>query len=317
MLKKFIFLLFCVMGIGFSQEVVTNEDIQGSNDHPLISRYAGSKIMRYSCKDFDEYKLPLGGLNAQMKLSKYMRLEGKITRITYAVSQKRSTLEIYRNYEQALKKVGFEFLFSGSGEQIASIGILWVSAVYNTVEDYDLIGYIDIQRHLSAKLSRQEGDVYISLYVSSSAQYSYPVVRLDVIELKSMEDNLVAVNAEFMASRLKESSHISIYGICFDSGKTEVKPESETTIKEIVKLLNNNSKLNLYVVGHTDNVGTFDFNMSLSKGRADAVVNVLTTKYNISKERLIPVGIGPVSPVTTNKTEKGKAKNRRVELVEQ
>lgn len=317
MLRKFVFLFFCVIGIGFSQEVISNEDIEGSKDHPLISRYKCSKIIRYSYKDFDEYRLPLGGANAQMKLSKYMRLEGKITRITYAAPEKRSTLEVYRNYEQSFKKVGFEFLFSGSGKELANYSSFWVTAVYGieAMRNTMLMGDADVHRYLSAKLSRNEGDVYVSIYISQDS--SYPLIQLDIIELKPMEDNLVAVSAELMANRLKESSHISIYGIYFDSGKTEVKPESEITIKEIAKLLQNNLKLNLYVVGHSDNVGTFDFNMSLSKGRAEAVVNVLTTKYNISKERLIPVGVGSVSPVTTNKTEEGKVKNRRVELVEQ
>jgi len=88
-------------------------------------------------------------------------------------------------------------------------------------------------------------------------------------------------------------------------------------LAEIAKLLQNNNTLKLYVVGHTDNVGTFESNMTLSKARADAVVRELVTKYSIAADRLKAYGVSSLSPVASNKTEDGKAKNKRVELVEQ
>jgi outer membrane protein OmpA-like peptidoglycan-associated protein len=73
----------------------------------------------------------------------------------------------------------------------------------------------------------------------------------------------------------------------------------------------------LHVVGHTDNTGSFDANMKLSKDRASAVANSLGSKHGIAASRLKPYGVASLSPVASNKTEAGKAKNRRVELVEQ
>ncbi len=55
--------------------------------------------------------------------------------------------------------------------------------------------------------------------------------------------------------------------------------------------------------------------MKLSQSRADAVVKTLVSKYNVDKNRLTPAGVGPLCPVTSNETEEGKAKNRRVELI--
>lgn len=92
----------------------------------------------------------------------------------------------------------------------------------------------------------------------------------------------------------------------------DLKPESEPTLNEIAKLLNQNPNLKLYVVGHTDNVGDIAYNMKLSQARADSVVK----KYGIDANCLTPYGVGPLAPVTSNKTEEGRAKNRRVELVE-
>lgn len=87
--------------------------------------------------------------------------------------------------------------------------------------------------------------------------------------------------------------------------------------KEIAKLLKADAKLKLYVVGHTDNAGTFDYNLRLSKDRAAAVVTALTAKHGIAAARLLPFGAGPAAPVASNDAEAGRAKNRRVELVKQ
>ncbi|MDI6792986.1 MAG: OmpA family protein [bacterium] len=84
-----------------------------------------------------------------------------------------------------------------------------------------------------------------------------------------------------------------------------------------VELFRQNPKLSLYLVGHTDNIGTLTANMELLQRRADAVVKELVTKYGIDAKRLHSAGVGPLSPVASNKAEEGRAKNRRVELVEQ
>ena len=70
-------------------------------------------------------------------------------------------------------------------------------------------------------------------------------------------------------------------------------------------------------MGYTDNVGGIDYNMKLSQARADAVVKALTTKYKVAPQSLKAYGVGQLAPVAPNKTEEGRAKNRRVELVEQ
>lgn len=127
----------------------------------------------------------------------------------------------------------------------------------------------------------------------------------------------VIVDARKMASDIKTSGKVAIYGIYFDFNKSDIKPESESTLQLIAELLQNDSNLKLYVVGHTDDVGGFDYNMKLSQARAQAVVKELTIKYNIAADRLKPYGVGPLAPVSSNDTEEGKAMNRRVELVKQ
>jgi outer membrane protein OmpA-like peptidoglycan-associated protein len=73
----------------------------------------------------------------------------------------------------------------------------------------------------------------------------------------------------------------------------------------------------VYVVGHPDNVGSFDSNLKLSKDRAESVAKALSGKHGIAASRLKSHGVSSLAPVASNDAEDGKAKNRRVELVKQ
>lgn len=283
-------------------------DAEGSKDHPLISRYPGSVIDEYSHKEFDEYDLPLSKF-ADTKYAKTQHIEGKITAIYYKTPEGRSALEIYRNYDSALKNGGFQTLFSCA----KTCGD---SPPQSLCPVNDAFGnYSDETRFLAAKLARPAGDVYVALWVYDS---SFDIKTfLTVVEVKPMESGLITLNAASLANDITRTGHASVYGIYFDTAKADVKPESDATLNEISKLLQQDPKLKLYVVGHTDNVGTLASNMDLSKRRGDAVVKVLTTKYNITATRLSAQGDGPTAPVASNDSEDGRAKNRRVELVKQ
>jgi OmpA-OmpF porin, OOP family len=123
------------------------------------------------------------------------------------------------------------------------------------------------------------------------------------------------VRAAEMARSISETGRVSLYGIYFDTNQTAIKPASESVLSEIAKLLNDQPKLQLQIVGHTDDVGTAEFNRDLSERRAQAVVQALVHRHRIDAARLIASGAGLTQPVASNKTEEGRAKNRRVELV--
>jgi len=232
--------LFLCNSYTFSQET----DKVGE-DHPLISRYTGSIIKYYDVKEYDEYILPIGKVQ-NGKLLKSKKIEGKVTRITYEAPQNRSTLEIYRNYEVSLKKAGFEIIFSGSGTGLA-IDKEWPYTIYPKEDRYYMLqGNTEHQRYLNAKLLRPAGDVYVAIYVSLG-WYPYALVQLDVIEIKPMETELIKINVNALKDSIKNTGHIAIYGIYFDSGKSDVKSESETTLKEIASFLEQNPQTNLYV----------------------------------------------------------------------
>jgi outer membrane protein OmpA-like peptidoglycan-associated protein len=281
----------------------------------LISRYPGSVITHYLTREFDEFTLPLGKVVDQ-KFAKSQHLEGKITRITYVAPEGRSVLEVFRNYQGALKKAGFETLFTCGPQDCSGSGGS-SPRVYGDGEYDDYWGPDHGIHYVSAKLARPAGDVDVSLLIDDQGGSSRANVELYVIEMKPMESDLISVDAASLANDLNRTGHASVYGIYFDTGKAEIKPESDATLKEIAKLLQGDPMLKLYVVGHTDNQGALDLNMDLSRRRADAVLAALTTKYAVPAGRLRAYGSGPYAPVASNKTDEGRAKNRRVELVEQ
>jgi len=256
---------------------IAQEDVPDSKDHPLLTRMPDFYISDYEYKEFDE---------ADFKNDKGedIKIEGHIYHIEYEIKKEKKTpseLQILRNYENAIKEIGGLTLYEAPGET-------WLK-----VEMGRKITWIYVYAH-------SEGESY----------------ELKIIEKKAMEQEVVA-NAGSLAQDIRTTGHASVYGIHFDFNKATVKPESEQTLKEIAKLLKQNPKLNLYVVGHTDNVGKIAYNMKLSQTRAEAVVEALVTKHGVSLNRLNPYGVGPLTPVASNETEEGRAVNRRVELVKE
>jgi hypothetical protein len=269
--------LFFLMSIkGISQ--VTQQDIKGSKDHPLLSRMPDFWISEYKVNEYDSYRF-IGGDK------KPLVIEGHKYSILYKLKSgatEPGALNITRNIQDALKNIGGKVIVDDSFSKLSTI------------------------------LVQKDGkETWIEVRC-----YSGIMFRLTIVEREIMKQEIVA-DAEAMGNDINRTGHVSVYGIFFDSGKAEIKPESDTAIIQISKLLKSIESLKLYVVGHTDNVGTIDANMKLSKDRADAVVNALINKHGIPSARLKSYGVASLAPVSSNDNEEGRAKNRRVELVKQ
>ena len=100
----------------------------------------------------------------------------------------------------------------------------------------------------------------------------------------------------------------------FDTGKATLRPDAQPTVDQVLALLKGHPDLKLGVEGHTDNVGDKKSNLELSRKRAESVVKYLSDK-GIDGKRLKADGKGDAVPVADNRSEDGRATNRRVELV--
>lgn len=268
-----------------------------NDGHPMIRAYEGSFIEGQEVKEFDLQRLVTGKVQKSGAVSTES-IEGKVTRIDYRDPDNRSSLERFRNYEQALKSAGFRFVFSCSKEECGP------------ETQVETIGYYPPERYLTAVLKKKEGNVWVGIFVAAG-----PWTKIRIVEEKPIETGLVKVTAELIKASIIKDGHMAVYGIYFDTGKAEVKPESTETIKEIASLLQKNTSLKVYIVGHTDNVGNLKDNLDLSNRRAAAVVKELIGAYRIDPARLEAGGAGPLAPVASNDSKEGKDLNRRVEIV--
>jgi OmpA-OmpF porin, OOP family len=310
-------------------------EVAGAKDFPLIKRYEGSRLIGYDSRAFDAFKLLLGPLkigdNGQAAVDAAREVEGRHTRLLYLAPPQRSSLEVFRNYETDLAAKGFTVLFKCSGEDECDSGGATLSgalypptgALQNSELSQVAFNVPGEPRYLAATLSRPEGQVSVSLYVAVERGAAFPetkdrvAVLLDVVEAKPMEARMVTVDAGTMAKDIAATGRVALYGLYFDTDKAELKPESAPALAEIGKLLKAQPGLKVYIVGHTDNVGVFDYNMSLSQRRAKSVVDQLIQSFGISPDRLKPAGAGMIAPVASNDDEAGRGKNRRVEIVKE
>ena len=125
----------------------------------------------------------------------------------------------------------------------------------------------------------------------------------------------LAEGGEDLRSKLLKDGKFSTTGILFDSGSDKIKPESYGILKKIAKALEQESDMNIRIVGHTDADGNDTSNLDLSKRRAVSVMEALTNDFGIFASRFDTEGKGEGEPVADNTTTEGKAQNRRVEFI--
>jgi OOP family OmpA-OmpF porin len=296
-IASFVALLLLLKVVGAASQAATQ------NDHPLLSRYVGSVLNDKKIETFAEYKL-VTGLTPKGEFVGE-KIKGKVTRIVYQNPKDRSTLEIFKNYQQALAAAGAATLFTCELNDCGPAFSRSAWGRYNglfTAADGD-------PRYLAGKVTTRNATAYVALMVGRQRS------QLDVIEVVAMQGDMVVADAAVLAQGIDRDGKISVYGIYFDTDKADIKPESKPALDEIAKLLKSRADLKLFVVGHTDITGALAHNRALSEARARAVVKTLVGDYKIDAARLEGYGVGPLAPTAPNASDDGRAKNRRVELV--
>lgn len=253
-------------------------DAAGCKDHPLLTRMQNMRIATCRASEFASFAFRSGPGNQRTPV------EGKRLETRYQIlagNQAPSPLASIRNHQQAIRAIGG-------------------SVVY---ED---------QRYTTLKVSKDGKEIWTEVDTAWGGGYV-----LTIVEKQAMAQEVTA-NAELFRSGLQAAGHVEVPGIFFDTGKSELKPESAAAVGEVAKLLKADPALKVYVVGHTDNTASLDLNLRLSQARAEAVMQALVASpHGIAAGRLAARGVGPLTPVANNDSEEGRAKNRRVELVKQ
>ncbi len=323
-------------------------DAPGSADSPVLKRYDGSVVLSYEKRHLDSATFPLSKLefvagkrdnhnNAVAEPKQKKNAEGEITHLVYVMPEQRSALEVARYFQDAIKAKKGKILYEckapdcGGNETGNSIGgggnmslpmylrsddritdppwsLPWCTAFVKLTE----------LRYFVAELPGAVVSVQVANMPDAtgtcSALHGRALAVVDVVQGKAQP--APAASGTPLARTLAAEGKATLSGLDFGQNSAALPTDARSALASVAELLNGSPELRLLVVDHTDNEGGYQRNADLSKKRADAIVKALVEQFKIKRERLTAVGAGSAAPLTSNKSSEGRAKNRRVELVE-
>jgi len=206
-------------------------------------------------------------------------------------------------------------------EDIRPLKTLWIKGkVFDKKTLEGLPSSVELTEIKSRKMiskvqTDEEGNYLTTLPVGKD--YAFIVNRKgylfysDNFSLSAGTDSIF--NKDIPLQPIEPGAAIVLKNIFFDTKQSALKPESVAELDKVVQLLIDNPKLKIQINGHTDNVGAIKDNLQLSNNRAKTVVGYLLQK-GIAAARVTAKGFGSTKPVADNKTENGRAQNRRTEL---
>jgi len=275
-----------------------------------------------------EYKTEFAELDYAKSATKKSEIKtavGKLYSRVLLKPKSKSNLELFRSYQKTLKKAGFTILHTATPKSKKNNPKLLIKNLYknNGLRKRQYKKTSGQVSHNDLDRIRLFGEYYLSAVKKTSETILYAVVVLssernlyliDELTAAGMEQGTVLLNLDAMKSSIAETGKIAVYDVYFETGSAKITTRSDHAMKIIVDYLKQD-KSSYYVVGHTDDTGSFKHNMKLSTQRAEAIVKALVTNYGIKIKRLEAQGVGPLSPASNNTSSAGKKLNRRVEIV--
>jgi outer membrane protein OmpA-like peptidoglycan-associated protein len=278
------------------------QDAEGCKDHPLFNRMPNTYIYSCDATQFDLRRFPQGPLkpNAEGEnRAATVDVEGPAWKIVYALQEgvtPPSPLQIMRNFRNAGQRAGATI----EGEYPG-----WCEGMLD-----GSLGVGNGCTHFGVSMRFARGGKDVWAYVQANGDDgSYEMV---IAEREAMKQEIVASE---LLDKINTDGFVALY-ITFETGKATISPESDALLDQVAAALETAPDLVLEVAGHTDNVGTPASNQTLSEQRAEAVRSALVSR-GVAESRLTAKGYGQSAPIADNRTEDGRAKNRRVELVKQ
>jgi outer membrane protein OmpA-like peptidoglycan-associated protein len=284
-----------------------------SDGHYGLGYYDVFKSVRLSDTSWTEWSEPVN-------LGKSINTSGtdynyKITSFgDIAYFAKGSEVNEYDIYSVTLSKKAKPELFvvTISGKVIDEMGKpLQAHIKWENIENGENLGILES--------NPQNGEFFIVLPVGKNYSYYaektgyYPITKN--IDLKAITENRkINIDITLISQKtIEEGKPVVLNNIFFDYNKYELKSESYSELNRIVELFKNNPFWLIQINGYTDSKGEDDYNLKLSKNRAQSVVDYIVSK-GIEIFRITALGYGKASPIASNDTEEGREHNRRVEF---
>lgn len=260
--------------------------------------------------------------------------------MSYLLPEGRSALEGLRSYQQTVKDAGGSVLFECGRDDCGGSRVTAArsggpkTGLIHMLYPYDMISgpWTECvlqedrsgQRYALLDLPKGGGKAAVLVWnvgeVSAGSNcktwVGRPVALVVTAETAAREQRMETVVTSAMGQGLDREGRVALYAIQFETAKADVRPESQAQLRELVSFLRGAAATKVLMVGHADKLTGVDYNLELSRRRAQAVVTALKAA-GILGTRMTPQGVGMAAPLASNDTEEDRAKNRRVELVKQ
>lgn len=290
-MKSVIRLLLALLAASVAAPLSANQDVEGCKPNPLFNRMPKYFVSMCEAREFDAAEIPID-VDAERNPVRET-VEGPVSYVVYQIQEgvtPASPLQILRNHLNAAKAAGATVVKEFGAEP----GMLTDN-------------WTDIQQHVATvKLVKDGREFWLHIGSVNGGEF----YAIGMAERQAMKQE-VAVNE--LLDKLNRDGFLALY-VNFDTGKATIKPDSKETLDQAAEMLKLAPQIKVEVGGHTDNVGTPESNQTLSQTRAQSVATALAER-GIAADRLTAKGYGQSAPVADNRTEEGRAKNRRVELV--
>lgn len=289
----------------------------------VLSEFAGSTPLGTYESDFDR----LAYLTSLDREAPFEGVEGRLLSRVFEKPAGRSNLEVFRSYQNELEAGGFTIHLAAQLDAPKSFRVKQAYDPPHTPSmkerhyekpDGGRLGQLDIafvsgaadHYMIASRVSGGE-ERWVAVLLSGSR----PTYMVEELTREAMETGTVTLNLEALRSAIEDAGKIAIYDIHFATASAVIEPESAVALGVIATYLAETPGA-FYIVGHTDDTGSLEGNMTLSAERAAAVKRALVEEHGVDPSRLETRGVGPLAPVSTNAGDAGRALNRRVEVVQ-
>ncbi|WP_170382075.1 OmpA family protein [Ruegeria atlantica] len=271
----------------------------------------GSRQISDRTSPLDSYDLPIGPFaNDTLPVR---QTEGRVERITWRVqSGSSTTLQLLAPLRDQIIAQGYDVLFECEADACGGFDFRFATEVVPTPDMY-----VAIQDYRF--LSAARGDDVLSLLISRNPPSGYiQMIRVTPVGSEDppplVVEEVVSTPVDLLAA-LDQNGHVILDDLHFRTGEITLGEGPFTSLAQIASYLADNPDTRLALVGHTDDTGALDANISVSTGRAQAVRARMIEAHGVAADRLEARGIGYLAPLTSNETPKGRELNRRVEAV--
>ncbi len=260
----------------------------------------------------DSYDLPLAVWDGSSVPSR--EVQGQVVKQTWRISVgSKTTLQVFASLRDQLEAQGYDVLLDCPAKACGGFDFRFGTEIvpspdmFVSIRDYRFLSAIRDKEVLSLLVSRNPPDAYVQIITVTPSD----VPPLDVTQ---EVEPARAVPSEFSAI-LETAGHVVLGDLEFETGADSLGTGPFKSLSDLAGWLKRDPARRMALVGHTDNIGLLEQNISLGQRRAEAVKARLVERFDVSPDQLETAGAGYLAPIASNSTPEGRETNRRVEAV--